>query len=728
MSGVAGADRVKSRKDFQQFLTSYQKLISGFPGFVDLKPSGSYNSDPNKTTFGDIDLIVHIQTDQDKKTLKAQLAKWLESQPDNVIMPFASAKYPGRRTYNSGEIVSIRYQDPKLGYSAQIDNIIAVDDTEADFKMQFLDMPAAMQGLVLGLVKVATIETPPERLFRRMGIRIADQLEPNQEWSFNLSSVELQLRKITYDPDALAQGQYQEQSREVVWRTNRYSDVQKLLWQWDLSQGFDYLLAQTQKKLRNPRSKNRIRGVFQSMVHVTSGEVGTEKGQKKQADIDKIQRMLSEQKGADMKQVVIQAGGYHPFHAGHMALWRSAHKAFPGADFWMAATADTKTRPFPFEVKKRIAELAGVKPDQFVQVKSPFNPVEIKQQYDPETTQLIFVRSEKDRNEPPIPGTIKKDGSPSKLQPWGHSDLPMSQHEYIAYLPTVKFDTGAGAISSASELRNQWPSADNKQKTQLVQAVYPDITPAAQQEIKLLLNQVLTPTDAVTEQSSQPLVKFHKQLNPDIWQDQDLKPEVRSHLIEIAREFKRFLEMPDLKIKDLTLSGSNAAYTYTDQSDLDLHLVVRVEPDQQSLMRKYFDAKKNLFNEQHDITVKQQPVELYVQFDDQPHVSAGVYSLKNNQWITKPKPIKASIDHTDVRSKLREYIKAINRVIGKSDFRAAERLMKQIRKYRKQGLAQTGEFGTENLVFKILRSRGYLDRLENFKITQQDKQLSLSED
>ena len=727
MSGVAGADRVKSREDFHQFLTSYRKLISQFPGFVDLKPSGSYNSDPSKNTFGDIDLIVYIQTTQDKKALKTQLAKCLESQPASVIMPFRSTKYPGRRTYNSGEIVSVRYQDPGLGYSAQIDNIIAVDDTEADFKMQFLDMTASMQGLVLGLVKVATVETPSEHLFRRLGITVSDQLAPNQEWSFNLSSVELQLRKITYDPDAFAQGQYQEQSREVVWRSNRYADVQKLLWQWDLSQGFENLLAQTQKKLLNPRSKNRIRGVFQSMVHVTSGEVGTEKGQKKQADINRIQQALVEQTSSKMKQVVIQPGGYHPFHAGHLALWKAAHQAFPDADFWMVATADTKTRPFPFEVKKRIAELAGVNPAQFVQVKSPFNPSEIKQKYDPETTQLIFVRSEKDRTEPPIPGTTKKDGSPSKLQPWGHSDLPMSQHEYVAYLPTVKFDTGAGAISSASELRNQWPGANNKQKTQLVQAVYPGIAPAAQQEIKLLLNQVLTGSDTVTEQSSQPLVKFHKQLNPAIWQNQELKPAVRSHLIEIAREFKRFLDVPDLKIKDLTLSGSNAAYTYTDQSDLDLHLVVAVESGQQPLMRKYFDAKKTLFNEQHNITIKQHPVELYVQFTDQPHISAGVYSLRNNQWIAKPKPVKASIDHTDVRSKLREYIKAIKRVIQKSDFRAADRLIKQIKKYRKQGLAQTGEFGTENLVFKILRSRGYLDKLSDFKITQQDKKLSLKE-
>lgn len=728
MSGVAGADRVKSREDFQQFLTSYRRLISQFPGFQDLKPSGSYNSDPNKTTFGDIDLILYIQTDQDKKTLKAQLVRWLESQPASVIMPFRSTKYPGRRTYNSGEIVSVRYQDPGLGYSAQIDNIIALDDTEADFKMQFLDMTASMQGLVLGLVKVATIETPPQRLFRRMGISISDQLEPNQEWSFNLSSGELQLRKITYEPDAFAQGQYQEQSREVVWRTNRYTDVQKLLWQWDLTLGFDNLLAQTQKKLRNPRSKNRIRGVFQSMVHVTSGEMGTNKGQRKQADLDKIQQMLSEYVNSKFKQVVIQAGGYHPFHAGHMALWQKAQEKFPGADFYIIATDDVKTRPFPFEVKKRIAELAGINPDQFVKVKSPYNPVEIKQQYDPETTQIIFVRSEKDRNEPPVPGTIKKDGSPSKLQHWTEtSDQPFSRFEYMAYLPTVKFAAGSGSVSSATEIRDQWPSADPKQKNHMVQSMYPGIGEAAQQEIKLLLNQVLSPS-TVTEQQSQNLEQFHQRLNPAIWQGQQMKPRVRLHLLQIAQAFRESLDLPDLKLVDLTLSGSNAAYTYTAQSDLDLHLVVDVEPEHQALMRKYFDAKKNLFNEQHDITIKKQPVELYVQFSDQPHTSAGIYSVVRGKWVAKPRPVRASIDHSDVRSKLRQYIKAIKKVLADQNLSAAGKLMSQIKKYRKQGLENTGEFGTENLVFKILRNQGYLDLLSDFRIRKQDSMLSLKEE
>ena len=60
MSGSTGADRIQSREHFKKFLVSYENLIKKFPGFVSIEPSGSYNSNPNKTEFGDIDLITHI--------------------------------------------------------------------------------------------------------------------------------------------------------------------------------------------------------------------------------------------------------------------------------------------------------------------------------------------------------------------------------------------------------------------------------------------------------------------------------------------------------------------------------------------------------------------------------------------------------------------------------------------------------------------------------------------
>lgn len=179
------------------------------------------------------------------------------------------------------------------------------------------------------------------------------------------------------------------------------------------------------------------------------------------------------------KLIVIQPGGYHPFHTGHYALYQSAKKAFPDADLYVAATADTKSRPFPFEVKEKLAKLAGVEQGEFVQVKSPFRAEEITSKYDPEQDVVIFVRSEKDRSEQPMPGGKKKDGSPAYFQPYTGKNLkPFGKHGYMAYLPTVEFGPG---ITSASEIRDTWPRLNEKQKLAMVMSLYPK----TQKDVKL---------------------------------------------------------------------------------------------------------------------------------------------------------------------------------------------------------------------------------------------------
>lgn len=172
-----------------------------------------------------------------------------------------------------------------------------------------------------------------------------------------------------------------------------------------------------------------------------------------------------------MKKLVIIPGGFHPFHAGHKALYDAARAAFPSADIYVAATADTSSRPFPFPIKEKLARLAGIPAHRFIQVKSPFRAREITQHFDPNETQLIFVRSEKDRNEQPTPGGVKKDSTPSYLQPYKRNGLaPMSQHGYMAYLPVVQFGPG---MTSATEIRAKWPTMTPEQKETLVHALYP---------------------------------------------------------------------------------------------------------------------------------------------------------------------------------------------------------------------------------------------------------------
>ena len=193
-----------------------------------------------------------------------------------------------------------------------------------------------------------------------------------------------------------------------------------------------------------------------------------------------------------MKKLVIIPGGFHPFHAGHMSLYNAARDAFPSADVYVAATNDKSTRPFPFKLKKMLAVAAGVPANRFIEVKSPFRSEEITQHYDPDTTQLIYVRSEKDKNVQPVPGGAKKDGEPGYLQPYKRNGrVPMSKHGYMTYLPTVQFGPG---MSSATEIRSKWPemSADNKIK--LIQTLYPNTAgnERAAQKLADIIDQVLS--------------------------------------------------------------------------------------------------------------------------------------------------------------------------------------------------------------------------------------------
>jgi hypothetical protein len=205
-----------------------------------------------------------------------------------------------------------------------------------------------------------------------------------------------------------------------------------------------------------------------------------------------------------MKQLVIMPGGFHPFHAGHLALYNSARQAFPNADVKVAATNDTSTRPFPFKLKEKLAQLAGVSPGDFYQVKSPFRADEITQSYNPADTQLIFVRSEKDATKPPQPGGVKRDGTPAYLQPIGNKMAPMTQHAYMAYLPTVEFGPG---MTSATQIRTAWPDLTERQRTALVMSLYPTTqsNPQLAKNVVQMLNTVMgtAVAEQVTRQMSQ---------------------------------------------------------------------------------------------------------------------------------------------------------------------------------------------------------------------------------
>ena len=222
-------------------------------------------------------------------------------------------------------------------------------------------------------------------------------------------------------------------------------------------------------------------------------------------------------------------------------------------------------------------------------------------------------------------------------------------------------------------------------------------------------------------------VKFHNRLNPKIWgRDEHLLPEVHEKLRAIAADFREFLGVSDLAAKDITVSGSNAAYSYTPHSDLDLHLVVEFAEDNE-IYQELFNAKKVQYNSEHNLTISGIPVELYVQNVAKSPVSQGEYSVLNNKWVQVPRKKRAKIDDTCVRAKVEDLDARIHSAIKSDDLNAITKLCDKIKHMRQAGLDQHGEFGCENIAFKILRANGCIKALWDARGAARDKELSLKE-
>lgn len=223
-------------------------------------------------------------------------------------------------------------------------------------------------------------------------------------------------------------------------------------------------------------------------------------------------------------------------------------------------------------------------------------------------------------------------------------------------------------------------------------------------------------------------VKFHNRLNPRLWgPDEHLLPQVRQKLLEIAADFQEFLGVSDLELEDITVSGSNAAYSYTPHSDIDLHLVVRMPEDNDEVYQELFNAKKYQYNDVHDIRIHGADVELYVQPADESPVSLGEYSVLRGEWIQVPRRKRANIDQSVVRHKYEDLKARIENALNDDDSQRIQALASKIKEMRRAGLDAHGEFGPENLAYKMLRAQGYIARLYKAIAAARDRELSLTE-
>jgi hypothetical protein len=211
-------------------------------------------------------------------------------------------------------------------------------------------------------------------------------------------------------------------------------------------------------------------------------------------------------------------------------------------------------------------------------------------------------------------------------------------------------------------------------------------------------------------------ITFHDELNPKLWLNTHLRPEVKKQLEIIAQDFLEELGIKDLDVQDLTVSGSNAAFSYTPHSDLDLHILVDMSgmPNDE-VYKELFNAKKSLYNDSHNIKIHGVPVELYVQDSREPVVSLGEYSIKDNKWLRIPTKRRANFDQTATKSKYEKLLKLIEVALTSRDLKQLQKILSTIKRYRQAGLDNGGEFGPENLAYKALRSQGLITKLYDLR-------------
>jgi len=234
-------------------------------------------------------------------------------------------------------------------------------------------------------------------------------------------------------------------------------------------------------------------------------------------------------------------------------------------------------------------------------------------------------------------------------------------------------------------------------------------------------------------------VEKHNTLNSKLFtKEKVLKDKVRAKMLEIVDEFLADLKEQDIKIKvdDILLIGSNASYNYTKDSDIDLHILTNVKATDYSseVANALYSAYRSLFNKNLDIEFFGIPLEIFVETEDSTRVSNGIYSVKKNKWVKKPeqeeipdydaKALNKLVDEWEEKcKKLIADIKA-DRL---NDEKKVVKMLENIyEKLRKKGIAK-GEYSIENLAFKELRNKGYLDQLKDHKHELISKRLSLEE-
>lgn len=220
--------------------------------------------------------------------------------------------------------------------------------------------------------------------------------------------------------------------------------------------------------------------------------------------------------------------------------------------------------------------------------------------------------------------------------------------------------------------------------------------------------------------------KIQNDLNNKIWVNGKINSRVRLRLLDIADDFMDDLSIKWVKPIDIILTGSIANYNWSKYSDIDLHIIIDYNNvyNKKEFVEDYFNSKKELWKRDHDeLKIYGFPVEIYVQDKNEEVDSNGVYSLNKNEWIKEPKDMDdVKLNEKYIKSKAAKYINQIQKYetklkSEKDSYKvekigiSVKKLLDKIKGIRKESLKRSGEMSSGNILYKIIRRMGYLDKI-----------------
>ena len=211
----------------------------------------------------------------------------------------------------------------------------------------------------------------------------------------------------------------------------------------------------------------------------------------------------------------------------------------------------------------------------------------------------------------------------------------------------------------------------------------------------------------------------HSTLNPKLWSDNELHPKLRIGFMKIAKAFYDFLET-DAPILDVVIIGSSANYNWTEHSDIDLHVIINFSEvgDNMLLVRNYMQTKKSIWNMNYPLTYKEMPIELYAQdSNDVLNSTVGIYSVLHGKWINQPSADVISIDDDAIEQKANPYefeIDSLDANDPQIEYKLRN-ILSRLKHLRQTGLDAEGEYSVENMAYKHLRNKGYIERLKRLQ-------------